>query len=507
MSDAQDRLRRLVNMREQRTRPTTTYNVADFDAEGNHISPTDVDFDVDFRAKPSEPKDVIAALQPLQKLVPGYEIVNAAGLCYCTEHAYQLEEARGPLPLGSLLELQPSLFHRYHPTFGVSEMADYRRAAFIDTETTGLGGGAGVYCFMVGVGTFEAYQPYSPDQLPGVPNPNAAATHFVVRQFFMRNPAEEASLLVALSQLLSSYEMTVTFNGRSFDLPLLRLRYAQNRRFLPLAGDTALLQPERPHLDLLMPARKIWKRRLQSCRLINLEQVILGLQRGEEDVPGMLIPEIYHQYVQSGYAETLRRVFYHNNEDIVTMVSLADHLSRAFGEGASSTHSAPTHNVGVALAATPSTVNRANSAPTVTGMDWAGVGNAHQRTGDFAQAEAAYLRALESVRNLPDRADIYRALGELYKRQKKWAQATETWQTWLTSIPGSDPMPYMELAKYYEWEARDLEQAEMWTAFALHTLKSAPASVRRPNDKRELEHRLARLQRKRANTAVPPSAE
>src|SRR5690606_3768447 len=133
-----------------------------------------------------------------------------------------------------------------------------RRAAFIDTETTGLGGGAGVYCFMVGVGTFESYQPYAGDQLPVESSSNQPPTHFVVRQFFMRNPAEEASLLVALAQLLEPYEMTVTFNCRSFDLPLLRLRYMQNRRFLPIRRDVTLLQPDRPHLDLLMPARRIW---------------------------------------------------------------------------------------------------------------------------------------------------------------------------------------------------------------------------------------------------------
>jgi tetratricopeptide (TPR) repeat protein len=318
----------------------------------------------------------------------------------------------------------------------------------------------------------------------------------------MRNPAEEAALLLALSELLASYEMTVTFNGRSFDLPLLRLRYTQNRRFLPLARDGALLQPNRPHLDLLMPARKIWRRRLQSCRLINLEQMILGLHRDEDDVPGMLIPEFYQQYVQTGYADAIRRVFYHNNEDIVTMVSLADHLSRAFGEGATSTHM-----VNGAGLATPLPTGTTPATPTVTGMDWAGVGNAHLRAGDFAQAEAAYARALESVRNTTDRAEIYRSVGELYKRQKKWSQAAENWQTWITSVPGSDPTPYIELAKYYEWEARDLEQAEMWTAWALHTLKNAPAAKRRPHDKRELEHRLARLQRKRnGGDEAPPAS-
>jgi tetratricopeptide (TPR) repeat protein len=270
--------------------------------------------------------------------------------------------------------------------------------------------------------------------------------------------------------------MTVTFNGRSFDLPLLRLRYTQNRRFLPLEHEAALLRADRPHLDLLMPARRIWRRRLQNCRLINLEQMILGFHRSEDDVPGHLIPELYHQYVLTGHAEAMRRVFYHNHEDIVTMVALADHLSRAFGDVPAPTAS-------------------------MHGMDWAGVGRAHEQAGDLAQAEIAYGKALESVRNPTDRSDVLRALAEIYKRQGRWLQAADTWQQWITSVPGSDPTPYVELAKYCEWELRDLEQAEMWTAWALHNLQKAHPAARRPGEQRALERRLTRLQRKRAPTS------
>lgn len=497
MSDMQDRLRRLVSL--QRSRSTPRRRVADFDEQGNHISPPDIDFEREVRdiargdtestnteSTHIADSDVeINAGLPLDRLVPGYEIVNSAGFCYCTTQAFPLEELRGPNALGRLLEVPPALFHRYHPSFGLGEIADYRRAAFIDTETTGLGGGAGVYCFMVGVGTFEAYEPYAPDQLPSAPDPSAQATHFVVRQFFMRNPAEETALLVALADTMAPYEMTVTFNGRSFDLPMLRGRYAQNRRLLPPDRHADLLREGGPHLDLLMPARRVWRRRLQSCRLINLEQMILGLQRSESDVPGHLIPELYNQYVHTGQADAMRRVFYHNNEDIVTMVALADHLSRAFGDVPETSQDEP--------------------APVLTGMDWAGLGRVHDRAGDIPQAIAAYTRALESVRSPTDRSEIFRALGEIYKRQGDWSNAAETWQTWLTSVPGSDPTPYVELAKYCEWELRDLEQAEMWTGWALHNLQKAHPAARRTTDHRELERRLQRLQRKRSDRKVEPS--
>jgi uncharacterized protein YprB with RNaseH-like and TPR domain len=498
MSDMQDRFRRLANMRSPRKRQTPVRYVPDFDDSGEHISPLTRDFEREFEVEEAHPiarTSSSATLEPLpdqslDRLVPGRLLTNEAGICYCAEQAFSLDDLRGPNPLGNLLDLPPALFHRYHPAFGLAEMADYRRAAFIDTETTGLGGGAGVYCFMVGVGTFETYRPYAADQLPVEASNDQLPTHFVVRQFFMRNPAEEAALLVALAQLLEPYEMTVTFNGRSFDLPLLRLRYMQNRRFLPIRRDVTLLQPDRPHLDLLMPARRLWRRRLQSCRLINLEQMILGLHRSEEDVPGALIPQLYQSYVQNGHAGAMRRVFYHNHEDIVTMVALADHLGRAFGD----TESCKPTGASPAL-------------PVVMGMDWAGLGRVHERAGDFAQAIQAYQRALESVRTPSDRAEIFRALGEIYKRQGEWTQATETWQQWLTSVPGTDPTPYVELAKYYEWVARDFEQAEMWTAWALHNLQKAHPAAQRPGEQRNLTHRLARIQRKRGGTGTDEAAE
>ena len=237
----------------------------------------------------------------------------------------------------ALLDLQPKTLAPFHPNFGLDGIEAFSNAAFIDTETTGLGGGAGVYCFMVGVGTFEALDA-PPDQGPlplagavataeHTPPERDAPTHFVVRQYFMRSPAEEQALLTALSRQLERHDIAVTFNGRSFDLPLLRNRIRYNLRFLPdFARGVPLLHERAPHLDLLMPARRLWKRRLQSCRLANLEQKVLEFVRTEDDVPGRLIPQLYIDYLRSGDARPLQRVFYHNREDIVSMVAQADHL-------------------------------------------------------------------------------------------------------------------------------------------------------------------------------------
>ncbi len=462
MSDTHDRLRRLSNLRGSRNRTAPiVYTPLEDDPPPDFDD--DVDFAVSARRTPTDAADrsaqVVSTYLSLLEAAPGRELSTPAGLCYCRVQAYPLDTPRGPEPLGRLLELPPAVFHRLHPHFGLDGIQNYRRAAFIDTETTGLGGGASVYCFMVGVGTFEAWIPDDSDQLPCAPDLDAPPTHFVVRQYFMRNPAEERSLLLALADQLAPYEMTVTFNGRAFDLPLLRMRYAQNRRLLPGLHDAAtLLREERPHLDLLMPARKLWRRRLQSCRLIHLEQSVLGLQRTQDDVEGRMIPELYRAYVQTGNAAAMRGVFYHNGEDIISMAALADQLGRAFAEAEN----------------TPTPEERSQH---IVGLDWVGVAQAHERAGSLAQAEAAYRRALASVSTPADRAELFRRLGELCKRQARWTEAAELWQEWLTSVAGVDPTPYEELAKYCEWQLRDYTQAIMWTSWAIHNLAAAPRNT------------------------------
>ena len=304
---------------------------------------------------------------------------------------------------------------------------------------------------------------------------DVAPTHFVVRQYFMRSPAEEQALLTALSRQLERHDIAVTFNGRSFDLPLLRNRIRYNLRFLPdFARGVPLLHERAPHLDLLMPARRLWKRRLQSCRLANLEQKVLEFVRTEDDVPGRLIPQLYIDYLRSGDARPLQRVFYHNREDIVSMVALADHLTRAFG---SQTDSAQEVELPAA--------------------DWIALGISYDSQGRNDLAESAYRRALEFTADPHDRAELFARLARLMKRQGRWQEAADAWQAWLSSTPGVDPTPFVELAKYCEWQLNDYDQAEMWTACALYNLQQQDARLAWARTISELEHRLDRIRRKK----------
>ncbi len=148
-----DRLRRLQSLRETRPR----------DAEDPAVE------------RPAAPTLARTRSRfPVEQAAPGEEIANTAGACYVSAFAYPLALQRGAGPLGALLDLQPKTLAPFHPNFGLDGIEAFSNAAFIDTETTGLGGGAGVYCFMVGVGTFEALDA-PPDQGP-LPLAGAVAT-------------------------------------------------------------------------------------------------------------------------------------------------------------------------------------------------------------------------------------------------------------------------------------------------------------------------------------------
>lgn len=436
--------------------------------------------------EPEMPRIDRSAAGPLDALVSGQEIENDGGRCWLVTERYSLETVRGRHPLHSLFSTTPRSIAPLYPNAGLDKDFDFRRAAFIDTETSGLGGGAGVYAFMVGVGVFEGLEigdwRFGSAEEPNLQSP-ISNLRFTVYQFFMRDPGEEAALLTGVAELLAGRSGLVTFNGRTFDAPLLRGRYQLNRRFLPGGvGLPDVLAEDAPHFDLLHPARRLWKRRLSSCSLSNLEAQVLGLQRTEEDVPGSLIPWLYTQFLQTGNAGPMAGVFYHNREDIVSMVSLAELLCRFYADPLAAGGSGEMHP-----------------------LDLASVGRVHAELGRLESAESAFVRALDDLDDREALPEIFDALGWLFKRQERWDEATALWQRWLTTVPGPDPRPYVELAKYCEWQCSDLEQAGMWTAWALHNQQSAPTRFRSPQAISELQHRLARIQRKQAGDDSPDS--
>jgi uncharacterized protein YprB with RNaseH-like and TPR domain len=234
---------------------------------------------------------------PIEQLVGGAELATPHGSCFLARRDFDLTHWHGCLPVGSVLDQPPARWSRVLPDTDVGSL-DWSQAVFLDTETTGLSSAAGACVFVVGIGFFEG--------------------GFRLEQYVMRSPGEETAMLGAAAARLAGCPRMVTFNGRAFDWPLLMDCWRR-------AG----LQPptEPPHLDLLLAARRQWRRRLPSCSLSSLEYHLLKVER-EHDVPGHKMPELYWMHQQSGDGRLLRLALEHNATDILSLVTLAGYLGQ-----------------------------------------------------------------------------------------------------------------------------------------------------------------------------------
>ncbi|MCL5287014.1 MAG: ribonuclease H-like domain-containing protein [Acidobacteria bacterium] len=335
-------------------------------------------------------------------------------------------------------------------------LRDPQQWLFLDTETTGLAGGTGTYAFLVGVAWWDA-------------------GGLQVEQLFMRDFGEEHSLLLALAERLRERPVLVTFNGKTFDWPLLETRYRMTRA-IPV-------ESLRAHLDLLHPARQLWRMRLQSVRLTELEKHVLGWDRGP-DMWSAMIPQLYFDYLRGGAAEPLADVFRHNQHDLRGLAALSGKM--------------------LSLLAVP-------EAADCEALDLFGISRLLRRRGEMKRSRYLYERALAS--GLPGELDraARRELARLAKREKDFGRATQLWEGMvgaqhaapLREEDGADAEleAYEQLAMYYEHQARQPERAAVLTREALASLGDAlqagnlTAAAHRKLHAR-LEHRLERLARR-----------
>ncbi len=387
--------------------------------------------------------------------LPGERVITPLGAFQMIETTYDLEFQHGPKRLADLLAHDPAIAARLARDEKLAA-ADLASLAFIDTETTGLAGGAGTLAFLIGVGRCEAER-------------------FVLRQYFLLEPNDEEALLTALVTDLESRTGWVTYNGRAFDLPLLESRLTINRQRGALG--------QRPHLDLLMPARRLYSGRLPSCSLGDIERGVFNIIRDQDDVPGYLIPQMYVDYLRTHDPAEMRRVIYHNTIDILSMVTLASHLMDVFATPLS--------------AVRPGTPRRARPAGERTPEDFLRLACWHADNERPAEAEAAFRSALAGRLALDDRRVALTRLAALLKRQGRRAEAVPAWEQ-LASFTLDDPEAFVELAKFYEWHARELAQAAAWTERALGVVAGWPEGWQRQAALTELQHRRDRIAAKRA---------
>jgi uncharacterized protein YprB with RNaseH-like and TPR domain len=360
----------------------------------------------------------------IEEWLSGQEVVTAFGKHFETEKIFERHRRHGSADVGALWDLPHDLLDSLAITKTSPE-----EWAFLDTETTGLAGGTGTCAFLIGVGRITR-------------------EGFRVRQFFMRDHGEESSQLDALTRHLEPFRVLITYNGRAFDQPLLETRYRLNRARPPFA--------RMEHLDLLFSARRLWKLRFDSCRLVDLETQVLGVER-EGDVPGALIPYLYFEYLRTREAARMLPVFHHNQIDILTLACLTAIVPVAFQPNAALTN----------------------------GAEMAGIARWLRQAGEMEPALELFRRAVDA--GLPDEL-TFRTLWDIGMLERKMGGTPlGIWNDLASARNPFRVKALEELAKHYEHREKN-------PARALEMTRSA----REHADSAELRRREERLKKRLA---------
>lgn len=317
------------------------------------------------------------------------------------------------------------------------------RLLFVDLETTGIAGGAGSYAFLVGCGWFDRGR-------------------FHVRQFLLSNFASERALLEAVRDVAGDVDAVVTYNGKSFDLPLIETRYSLNRLTTPFA--------DMPHVDMLHHARRLWHGDEEGHRLSSLESSLLGHER-DGDVAGFEIPARYFRYVHTGDARPLGAVLEHNRLDLLSLALLTARAAQMLAEGVTGA---------------------------ATAREALGMGRLYERAGMTSDALACFARAADMGAG-PFPEALY-AHAVMLRRLRRYEAAAGAWQR-LLEVEECPPRFEREaaeaLAVHHEHRLRSLPSARR---LAMRSLLLDMTRTRRE----AIEHRLARLDRKLARVESAP---
>lgn len=375
--------------------------------------------------------------------VPGEVLVVEDDEFYLVRTDFPIDTQHGKLNLADGLNVEGR-----HISLSANDMElddfDPRTAVFVDTETTGLMGGTGTVAFLIGVGYFV-------DDV------------FRLDQCFMRDYDDEEGMLKYLDGLFKKAETIVSFNGKSFDLPLMRTRFITNRIPYRLEGKT--------HFDLVHASRRFWKQRLRDCSLGNIEKEIMGIQR-HGDVPSFEIPQIWLDYLYSRDARRLKGVFYHHQMDILSLAVLTGHLSKCIDvpDGEGFEH----HEDRLSLL------------------------RIHYRQKRYSEVLTLSSTLIETLTETALRHECFHLTGIAAKRRENWTLVEDLWKRCLTEFP-RDLTARLELAKYLEHQKKDYTNAAKLCEDAIQYMdtRSGLGATYQDDPQREaFQHRLERIRRK-----------
>ena len=234
--------------------------------------------------------------------LPGESIETPEGPLHRIFQYLEPAHCHGRVPIAGAVDARPATLAKLALDEGLSGI-DPRGLLFVDTETTGLSGGTGTLPFLIGLAWFEDES-------------------LRVEQLLLRRPGEEVPMLRRLAERIDASSALVSYNGKSYDWPLLRNRFVLNR--VPVAAPAA-------HLDLLHCARRVFKRRLGRVRLVNLEERVLGMRR-ERDVDGSEIPALFWELVRGGDGNVIAPVIEHNANDLIALAAILVQLCELYDE-------------------------------------------------------------------------------------------------------------------------------------------------------------------------------
>lgn len=371
---------------------------------------------------------------PIESLVPGHEFGTIFGRIFSSNHQYSDKHQHGVAPLKPFTRYEVLCEWAQAAHLAKSDISEF---IFLDTETTGLSGGTGTMPFMIGAARFVGDQ-------------------FVLEQFFLRNPSEEKAQLAALSEFVNGAKAIVSYNGKSFDLPIINTRYILNRLSNPF--------DEMDHIDLLHITRRVWKRRLKQCNLGNIEKEILEFYRTSEDIPGYLVPEFYRNYIADGDASQIAGIFYHNEIDVISLSALFTTLA--------------------AILEDPTSKNLSHA------EDIYSIGRLMESLNREVLAEQLY--ASEQIRSANDQELILSLLSRarIHKRSKHYDDAIPLWKQAyeLGSVDAA-----LDLAKYYEHIGKKYEEALLISEFLITQLTTDPTTASDSKLLAQINHRKDRL--------------
>lgn len=324
---------------------------------------------------------------------------------YIAENVYLVEKKIDVEEIHFCNKIEKLKIHPLISEYSKIKSPHLENLVFIDTETTGLAGGAGTYIFLIGIG-------YIRDQ------------KVILKQFFLTDLSSEKDLIGKLLESINKESVYVSYNGKSYDVPLINSRSV----FHKCSGKLNKFN----NIDLLHISRRFWKDLLDNYSLQSIEQSVLrSVRSGAEDIPGSAIPDAYFDYLQTKNAETMKNVIYHNRIDILSMLVLFEK------------------------------VNNILFSKDITSVNATEIGRLFQQTDMIEEAIEVFTKLID---NDPKDLLAIKELSFIFKRNNDLTKAAELW---LQAAELNEKYAFIELAKLEEHINHNFKEALNWTDRAL----------------------------------------